>query len=155
MDRVRPSGSSRSGCSDLVSGTQRNASTTSTSPIGRLIRKMLRQPIPNASLVTSQPPSTGPITAESPETAPITPYIGARSRGEYNACSEDRACGTIIAAPAPCTTRAASRTPAVGARQARAEPAVKPSTPSTNTRRRPTMSPSRPPVIISAANASR
>jgi hypothetical protein len=42
---------------------------------------MLRQPIPNAWLVTSQPPRSGPITAESPETAPITPYIGARSRG--------------------------------------------------------------------------
>ena len=83
------------------------------------------------------------------------PSIAARSRGEYSACSEDSICGTIIAANPPWTTRATSRTPMVGARQASNEPTVKPTTPMTNIRLRPTMSPSRPPVIISTANASR
>ena len=46
-----------------------------------LIRKMLRQPIPNASWVISQPPSSGPITAAVPLTAPTMPNTAARSRG--------------------------------------------------------------------------
>jgi hypothetical protein len=42
-----------------------------------------------------------------------------------------------------------------GATQARSEPAVKPTTPVTNSRRRPAMSPSRPPVTIRTAKDSR
>ena len=116
---------------------------------------MLRQPMPNASLLTSHPPRTGPITADIPETAPITPSMAARSRGVYSAWSEDSTCGTIIAANPPCTARATSSTPMDGATQASAEPAVNPTTPVTNIRLRPRMSPSRPPVTMSTANASR
>ena len=150
-----PTGSSRTGTSERVSGTHRSAEMIKTMPTGRLIKKMLRQPIPNASLLTSQPPNTGPMTADRPETPPTTPSIAARSRGEYRACSVESSCGTIIAAKPPWTTRATSRTPMDGAMQANSDPAVKPATPITNTRRRPAMSPSRPPVIISTAKASR
>ncbi len=60
--------------------------------------------------------------------------------------------GMITAAAAPCTTRNAIRSPAVGAAAQAADATMKPKTPITNSRLRPAMSPSRPPVSNSTAN---
>jgi hypothetical protein len=65
----------------------------------------VRQPRPQRSASTSQPPSTGPSTAARPLTPPMRPYMGARSLGENSACTEARSCGTISAAKSPCAMR--------------------------------------------------
>lgn len=58
----------------------------------------------------------------------------------------------ITAAAAPCTTRKPISTAGLGARAHATDATVNPTTPRTNTRRRPAMSPSRPPVTSSTAN---
>jgi hypothetical protein len=62
--------------------------------------------------------------------------------------------GVNSAPPAPCTARAATSAPIVGASAAAAEPAVKTATPIVNIRRRPNRSPSAPPVSSSTAKLS-
>ena len=95
---------------ERVSGTNRAASTKMTMPTGMLMRNTLRQPSPQRSASTSHPPSTGPATAASPLTPPISPYMGARSRGVYRACTEASSCGTMSAANSPCAMRVATST---------------------------------------------
>ena len=58
------------------------------------------------------------------------------------------------APPTPCTARAATSVPIVGASAAAADPAVKTATPIVNIRRRPNRSPSAPPVSSSTAKLS-
>ncbi|WP_237534704.1 hypothetical protein [Streptomyces sp. SID3343] len=60
-------------------------------------------------------------------------------------------CGVIMAAPTPCTTRAAISTPEVGARPAAGEAGVNSTMPTPNSRRLPYRSPSRPAVSMQAA----
>jgi len=62
--------------------------------------------------------------------------------------------GKTIAAPAPCTARAAMSMPVSGDRAAAALAAVKTASPMTNIRRRPKRSPSAAPVSSSTANVS-
>jgi hypothetical protein len=62
--------------------------------------------------------------------------------------------GVRSAPPTPCSTLAAMRNSAVGASAHSREAPVKAITPITNTRRRPTRSPSEPPSRISDASAS-
>lgn len=62
--------------------------------------------------------------------------------------------GVIIAAAPPCSTRATSRNPAVGASPQAALVTVNSARPTVNIRRRPYRSPSRPPLIMPTANAS-
>ena len=62
--------------------------------------------------------------------------------------------GIISAAPTPCTMRLTTRTVWSGAKPAVAEDAAKMTTPMRNIRRRPKMSPSRPPVASSTAKES-
>ncbi len=149
-----PGRSRRVARSDTVLGTYLTASTISTMPTGMLMRKMLRQPTPKASLVMSQPPSRGPTTAAVPETAPTMPKTFARSLGAYMTCTVDSSCGTIRAANPPCTIRAATSVSPLPERQAASDASVKPATPRTKMRWRPKMSPSRPPVMSRTANVS-
>jgi len=65
-----------------------------------------------------------------------------------------RTCGNIRPEHMPCTTRATIRVTALGAAPHTAEAAVKPSMPHRNMRLRPYVSPSRPPVTSTHANAS-
>lgn len=65
-----------------------------------------------------------------------------------------RPCGTIIAANSPCAARPPISVPAEPAAAHSAEHTVKPASPARNILRRPTMSPSRAPVIISTEKAS-
>ncbi len=65
-----------------------------------------------------------------------------------------RICGSMSPAVQPCSTRAPTSVSAVGASAHSAEAAVKPAVPARNIRRRPRMSPSRPPVTSVTAHAS-
>lgn len=62
--------------------------------------------------------------------------------------------GMTIAAPAPCTARAAISTPMLGASAAAALDRVNTVIPTANIRRRPYRSPRAAPVSISTANVS-
>jgi hypothetical protein len=62
--------------------------------------------------------------------------------------------GMTIAAPAPCTARAAISTPMLGASAAAALDRVNTLIPTANIRRRPYRSPRAAPVSISTANVS-
>ena len=62
--------------------------------------------------------------------------------------------GFIIAAPTPCTTRAAIRTVALPASPQASDDTVKIASPTTKISRRPNRSASFPPVSMSAPNVS-
>ena len=66
----------------------------------------------------------------------------------------ERVAGIISAPPIPCTTRLATSDAVSGARPAEAEASVNRVTPIRKVRRRPKMSPRRPPVASSTAKAS-
>ena len=100
------------------------------------------------------PPSTGPSAAAIPATPPHSPTTLARRSGGNSGSSRASALGTIAAAAAPCTSRAAISAPADGARPAAAEPSTNSATPLRNTRLRPTRSAVRPETASSAANSS-
>jgi hypothetical protein len=83
-----------------------------TAAIGRLTRKIVRQP----TLSTSNPPRTGPPAMPTLEMPPQAARATRRSRPAGNMwvirASEQ---GIRRAAPSPCTARAAIRTAIVGA----------------------------------------
>ena len=62
--------------------------------------------------------------------------------------------GTSSAPPMPCSTRAATSSPVVGASPHSSEAAANQTTPTRKTRRRPYRSPSAPPSSTSEASAS-
>ena len=66
----------------------------------------------------------------------------------------DRVAGIMKAAPIPWTARNATRVVSVGANPIAALETPNTTTPNRNMRRRPKMSPRRPPVTISTANVS-
>jgi hypothetical protein len=85
---------------------------------------------------------------------PVAPKIAsARTRcgPDVEAWIVAKTCGTIAAAAAPWSTRARTSTPSVGARPQSNEVTVNATRPTTNIRRRPNASPSRPPSTSSAA----
>ena len=149
--RIAPPTSSRPAPSaSRLSGTWRSARNTTTTPIGRLIRKIARQ----LETSTSQPPSRGPIAAAI-DTNPVhAPIARARSSGTKAASMIARLPGVSSAPPTPCSARAAISTPTDGATAHSAEATVNQAMPITNTRRRPMRSPSAPPNRISEASVS-
>ena len=66
----------------------------------------------------------------------------------------DSVAGIISAAPTPWTARLATRAPVLGANPAVADESANRTTPAMKARRRPKMSPSRPPVTSSTAKVS-
>ena len=62
---------------------------------------------------------------------------------------------SMAAAPAPCSARAATSNPSVGAAPRNADASVKSAIPASSRRRRPKLSPSRPMPTISVVMASR
>ena len=82
-----------------------------------------------------------------PTTAPKAPNAALRSRGGKDTWITDRTCGYINAAMRPWITRAVTKNPPEVEKPHRADAAVKPATPIMNSRLRPKMSPSRPPVM--------
>lgn len=129
-------------------------STIPAMPTGRLIRKIVRHSRPNRFHSVSRAPRSGPQTPPIPTMAPNRPKTLPRSCAGKVACTMDNTCGTMIAAIAPCRIRDATSMSAFTAKPLSAEATVKPVTPIRKIRLRPWMSPSRPPVIRPAANAS-
>ena len=82
------------------------------------------------------------------------PIAVPRSRGANVTVMIESVAGFIIAAPTPCTTRAAISISALPARPQASDDAVKIASPTTNMRRRPSRSASLPPVSISAPKVS-
>ncbi len=77
-----------------------------------------------------------------------------RSDGGNITWMTDSTCGIMIPPMAPCATRKAISWPGLCAAPHRADIAVKPATPIRNSRLRPKVSPSLPPVISTSAYAS-
>ena len=82
------------------------------------------------------------------------PIAVPRWRGGNVAEMIESVAGFMSAAPAPWTTRAPIRNPALGASAQASEEPLKTARPMTKTRRRPNRSASLPPVSMSAANVS-
>ena len=92
------------------------------------------------------PPSSTPATAPNAPTAPHAPSAAFRSLPSAKVVLRiESAAGVIIAAPSPCSARAPISAASLQASPDRSEAPVKTMSPAMNTRRRPTMSATRPP----------
>ena len=127
-------------------------SVTITAPTatGRLRKKIARQETSSVS----QPPISGPSASAIADTPAQVPIALPRSSGGNALAMIDSVPGIMNAAPTPWTAREATSQPSVGAKPIVAEATAKTTTPNRNIRRRPKMSPSRPPVTSSTANVS-
>lgn len=131
-------GTSRRGRGPWLSFSFQAQSGISARPIGTFSQKIQCQLIP----WTTAPPTTGPAATASPAMPPHIPMAMPRfSLGNASLISVSVS-GITIAAPAPCTARAAISAPTVGASAAPADAAVKTARPTQNIRRRPNRSPS-------------
>jgi hypothetical protein len=110
--------------------------------MGTLIQKIQCQLIP----WTTAPPTTGPAATARPVIPPHKPMAMPRFSTGKAALIRVRVRGITMAAPAPCSPRAAMRVPTLGATAAAAEAAVKTARPRQNMRLRPNRSPSAAPV---------
>ena len=149
-----PSGSSRTGLAAFDSGMNRTAPASPMSPSGTLTRKIIRQPVPSRSAVTSQPARIGPAIAARPMTGPNAANAPPISFGGKTFLMTPRPCGISSAPNAPWRTRVPMRTSGDGASAHAADASVKPVMPTMKTRRRPKMSPRRPPTIMKTPKAS-
>src|ERR1700733_6220508 len=143
----------RPGRSSLVAGPWLSASLaraigSSATPIGTFSQKIHCQDAPS----TTAPPTSGPMATARPPIAPHAPRARPLRCGGTAADSRVRVSGIRIAAPTPCTARAATSHPMLGASAAAADPAVNRPRPPVKSRRRPYRSPSVAPVSSSTAN---
>jgi hypothetical protein len=103
----------------------------------------------------SMPPAIRPIAAPEPATAANTPNARLRSGPSAKlVVMSARAVGAAIAPPTPCRARAASSQPADVANPPSSEAKLNSARPKTYTRRRPRMSPARPPSSSSPPKVS-
>ena len=101
------------------------------------------------------PPSSRPIAAPPPAIAPKIPNALPRSSGSVNVVvSNDNAEGASSAPNAPCSARAATKTPKDCAAPPSADAIANPSKPTTNVHLRPNRSEMRPPSSRRLPNAS-
>src|SRR5262245_2932147 len=117
---------------------------------GTLTQKIARQ----ETASTSAPPPAGPITVAIPVQAVQVPTALPRSAPSKVAAMIAREPGTSSAPVSPCSARAPIRKALEGASAQRIEVTPKPTSPSSNIRRRPNWSPSAPPTRISETVAS-
>ncbi|MDH6553054.1 hypothetical protein M2162_007151 [Streptomyces sp. SAI-041] len=95
---------------------------------------------------TSTPPASSPIAPPPAETAAKTPKARLRSGPSRNVVlTRERAVGEAMAPPTPWRARAARSWPSFWASPPSSEASTNSSTPQTNIRRLPRMSPVRPP----------
>ena len=125
---------------------------TATAPAatGRLRKKIARQETYSASA----PPTTGPMASASAETPAQVPIALPRSSGGKVTVMIERVAGIMNAAPTPWIARPATSAPWLGARPMAALERANTTTPKRNIRRRPKMSPRRPPVTSRTAKVS-
>ena len=101
------------------------------------------------------PPMVGPSAPATAASPPIVPSARPRADAENAELTMATVAGSIRAPPTPWTTRAIKRTAKTGANPATAEAPAKSMEPSKKTRRRPNMSPTRPPRMSSPASGNR
>ena len=118
---------------------------------GRLMKKIQRQ----LAASISTPPTSGPMASATAETAAQIPSARGCSSGGNAAVVRASDSESSAAPPTPCSTLPATSTSSVPAAPATSEPIANRTMPHTKTRRRPTMSPSRPAVTTVAARVSR
>ena len=104
--------------------------------------------------LTTAPPTSGPIATPRPLTPPQTPNAMPRRAGGTASESNVSVSGRTMAAPKPCTARAAISTSMLVDRAAAALATVNVASPMENIRRRPKRSPRAAPVRSSTANVS-
>jgi hypothetical protein len=134
-----------------LSGRLRTAPSSTTSPMGALTNITHCQP----SVCVSTPPASSPTAAPAP-TAKTNIAI-ARDRcgpGAVIPISSTITLGAAMAAPTPCSARAATRTPAEPANPPATEATTKTMTPRTRARRGPIMEPILPLSRIRPPNVS-
>jgi hypothetical protein len=120
----------------------RGASEASTRPMGTFTNSTQR----HDSQEVRMPPASRPMAPPATATAPKTPKARLRSVPSAKlVVINDSAVGAAMAAPTPWRARAASSRPDVVARPPRKEARVKTRMPAMKVRRRPRMSPARPP----------
>ena len=101
------------------------------------------------------PPSNSPSAAPAPDTAAYTPSARLRSSPSLNSVViRDSAVGDAIAPPTPWTARPISRSGKFTAMPAAKLPTLNRARPTMNIRRRPRMSPIRPPSSSKPPKAS-
>ena len=120
-------------------------------PSGTLTRKIARQPSP----AISTPPSEGPSAVPTADIVPEQPHGATGPRLRDGLADKAMPIAIMTAAPAPCAARAAISSHSVGAMPHRTEATVNRTRPASSSRRRPTMSPSRPTLTIRVVMASR
>ena len=125
-------------------GTSRIAPTATTIPIGTLMKKIHSQP----NAVVMMPPSSTPKATPALPIAPQTASATVRCAPEYVVVMIAKADGSRSAAPNPCAARETISAWDDQASPLASEAAVKTSSPTRNTRRRPSRSADRPPSNI-------
>ena len=125
---------------------------TATAPTatGRLRKKIARQ----LTFSVRKPPTTGPMASAIAETPAQVPIALPRSSGGKALVMIESVAGIMNAAPMPWIARPAMSHASVGAKPIAALEIAKVTTPNRNIRRRPKMSPRRPPVTSRTANDS-
>ncbi|MNS80513.1 hypothetical protein D3C72_1141940 [compost metagenome] len=146
---------SKSGRVEVISwrstGKKRHASPIAKTPKGRFNRKIPCQP----TWAINTPPSVGPSEVPIADIVPSTPIaLPIFSLGTAPLTSA-MVSAIMVAAPMPCTARAAISNHRLGARAHRSEATVNSAMPISSNRRRPRRSPSRPTLTISAVMLSK
>ena len=129
------------------SGTTKIAARTASTPIGTLTKKIQFQEMCSVMI----PPSSGPIASAIAETPAQMPIAIPRSRAAKVAVMIESVAGIISAAPTPCTARAPISSGALDERPQASDESVKTTRPIVKISRRPSRSPSLPPVSRSDA----
>ena len=125
-----------------LSRSSASAAGASARPTGTFSQKIHCQEKPS----TTAPPTTGPSATPSPETPDQMPSASPRLSALKASLSRVSESGVMMAAPSPCSARAAMSASVLGASAAAAEASVNTPSPATNTGRRPRRSPRAAPV---------
>ena len=140
----------RSTVSSRDSRVANSVTTTAAMATGRLRKKMARQ----LTLSVRKPPTTGPMARAMADTPAHVPIALPRSSGGKALVMIDSVAGIMNAAPMPCTARQPTSQASLGEKPMVALDTANVMTPNRNIRRRPKMSPRRPPVTSSTAKVS-
>ncbi len=140
----------RSAVSSRDSWVAQRVTPTATTAIGTLSRKIDC----HDTCSTRKPPTTGPIASAIALTPAQVPIALPRSFGGNAFVMIDSVAGIISAAPTPCAARPTTSHVAVCEKAMKRLDAPKIATPIRNQRRRPKMSPRRPPVTSRTAKVS-
>jgi hypothetical protein len=137
--------------SSRLLGTQRIVTQAAAATSGRGTRNIQRQ----WTASTAQPPSSGHTAEAAADPDVHTAIARPRSAGTKEVSMMATTAGAIRAAPAPCTSRAATSSDRFGPSAQPTDPVAKTAAPTRKILRRPKRSPAEPPGSSNAASASR